>query len=118
MDYLGNDISDGHYVSTSSAAGCQGECQRTAACNYWTWDPTYHTACWMKTAKTEVVANSDVTSGPKYCEGDHTTSDPSGDTDSMRVGRHSKQSNPDTLSPGDVVQPVRVERSGPEPLEG
>jgi len=39
----------------------------------------------MKTAKTEVVANSDVTSGPKYCEGDHTTSDPSGDTDSMRV---------------------------------
>ena len=39
----------------------------------------------MKTAKTEVVANSAVTSGPKYCEGDHTTSDPSGDTDSMRV---------------------------------
>lgn len=46
---------------------------------------TYHTACWMKTAKTEVAANSDVTSGPKYCEGDHTTSDPSGDADSMRV---------------------------------
>ena len=39
----------------------------------------------VKTAKTEVVANSAVTSGPKYCEGDHTTSDPSGDTDSMRV---------------------------------
>ena len=39
----------------------------------------------MKTAKTEVAANSDVISGPKYCEGDHTTSDPSGDTDSMRV---------------------------------
>ena len=39
----------------------------------------------MKTAKTEVAANSDVTSGPKYCEGDHTTADPSGETDSMRV---------------------------------
>ena len=39
----------------------------------------------MKTAKTEVVANSDVTSGPKYCEGDHTTPDPNGDPDSMRV---------------------------------
>ena len=46
---------------------------------------TYHSACWMKTAKTEVVANSDVTSGPKYCEGDHTTPDPNGETDSMRV---------------------------------
>ena len=46
---------------------------------------TYHSACWMKTAKTEVVANSDVTSGPKYCEGDQTTADPGGETDSMRV---------------------------------
>ena len=39
----------------------------------------------MKSAKTEVVSNSDVTSGPKYCEGDHTTPDPNGETDSMRV---------------------------------
>ena len=39
----------------------------------------------MKAAKTEVVANSDVTSGPKYCEGDQTTPDPNGETDSMRV---------------------------------
>ena len=39
----------------------------------------------MKTAKTEVAANSQVTSGPKYCEGDQTTADPSGETDSMRV---------------------------------
>ena len=39
VDYLANDISEGHYVSTSTAGGCQGECQRTAACNYWTWDP-------------------------------------------------------------------------------
>ena len=39
VDYLGNDISEGHYVSTSSAAACQGECQSTAACNFWTWDP-------------------------------------------------------------------------------
>jgi len=85
VDYLGNDISEGHYVSTSTAGGCQGECQRTAACNFWTWDPTYHNACWMKTAKTEVAANSVVTSGPKYCEGDHTTPGPDGEMDSMRV---------------------------------
>ena len=39
----------------------------------------------MKTAKTQVAANSVVTSGPKYCEGDQTTADPSGETDSMRV---------------------------------
>ena len=41
----------------------------------------------MKTAKTEVVSNSDVISGPKYC-GDPpttTTSDPNGEHDSMRV---------------------------------
>jgi len=85
IDYLGNDISEGHYVSTSSAAGCQIECQHNSACNYWTWDPTYHTACWMKTAKTEVASNSVVTSGPKYCDGDQTTADPGGEYDSMRV---------------------------------
>ena len=32
-----------------------------------------------------MVVNSDVTSGPKYCEGDQTTPDPNGETDSMRV---------------------------------
>merc|ERR1719394_1013067 len=85
IDYLGNDISEGHYVSTSSAAGCQSECQRNSACNFWTWDPSYHTACWMKTAKTQTAANSVVTSGPKYCDGEQTTSDPGGDYDSMRV---------------------------------
>jgi len=85
IDYLGNDISEGHYVSTSSAAGCQSECQRNSACNFWTWDPTYHTACWMKTAKTQTAANSVVTSGPKYCDGEQTTSDPGGEYDSIRV---------------------------------
>ena len=85
IDYLGNDISDGHYVSTSSAAGCQQECQHNSACNFWTWDPSYHTACWMKTAKTEVVSNSNVISGPKYCDGDQTTADPGGEYDSIRV---------------------------------
>ena len=47
---------------------------------------TYHTACWMKTAKTQTSPNSVVTSGPKFCEGDYTTPSPGGDPDSMRVG--------------------------------
>ena len=47
---------------------------------------TYHTACWKKSAKGPTQANSKVTSGPKYCEGDGpTTPNPGGETDSMRV---------------------------------
>ena len=51
IDYIGNDLEDGHYVSTGSAEACQINCQQTAGCNYWTWDPNYHTACWKKYAK-------------------------------------------------------------------
>merc|ERR1719422_1657709 len=87
VDYLGNDLQEGHYDSTSSAAECQKVCQRTNGCEAWTWDPTYHNACWKKSAKGQTQANSKVTSGPKYCE-------------------------------GDVLQPVWLECSGPEPLEG
>merc|ERR1712241_630425 len=85
VDYIGNDLQEGHYDSTSSAAECQKACQRTSGCGAWTWDPTYHTACWKKTAKGQTQANSKVTSGPKYCEGDNTTPSPGGDVDSMRV---------------------------------
>ena len=47
---------------------------------------TYHNACWKKSAKGQTQANSKVTSGPKYCEGDEpTTPNPGGETDSMRV---------------------------------
>merc|ERR1712002_1085025 len=58
VDYIGNDLQEGHYDSTSSAAECQKACQRTNGCEYWTWDPTYHTACWKKTAKGQTQANS------------------------------------------------------------
>merc|ERR1719233_2046358 len=86
VDYLGNDLQEGHYDSTSSASECQKVCQRTNGCEAWTWDPTYHTACWKKSAKGQTQANSKVTSGPKYCEGDGpTTPNPGGETDSMRV---------------------------------
>merc|ERR1712121_39795 len=86
IDYLGNDLQEGHYDSTSSAAECQKVCQRTNGCEAWTWDPTYHNACWKKSAKGQTQANSKVTSGPKYCEGDEpTTPKPGGETDSMRV---------------------------------
>ena len=47
---------------------------------------TYHNACWKKSAKGQTQANSKVTSGPKYCEGDGpTTPNPGGETDTMRV---------------------------------
>merc|ERR1719450_1001930 len=34
IDYIDNDLQKGHYVSTSSAAGCQKACQTTIGCNY------------------------------------------------------------------------------------
>ena len=42
----------------------------------------------MKTAKTQTTSNSDVVSGPKYCDGEQTTTDPNGSTDSMRVSTY------------------------------
>ena len=40
LDYVGNDISDGHHhVPTSSAEDCQRECQNNDKCNFWTWEP-------------------------------------------------------------------------------
>ena len=48
IDYIGFDLDDGHYVSTENAAACQISCQNTDDCEFWTWDPDYHTACWRK----------------------------------------------------------------------
>lgn len=70
MDYKGFDLEEGHYVSVSSATDCQVNCQQTPGCNFWTWDPNYHSACWRKSAKGQVVADSTLTSGPKYCSED------------------------------------------------
>ena len=38
-DYNGFDMEEGQYNSTTSAEDCQIECQSTAGCEYWTWDP-------------------------------------------------------------------------------
>ena len=38
-DYLGFDLDEGHYNSQGSAELCQKECQATAGCEFWTWDP-------------------------------------------------------------------------------
>jgi len=62
VDYYGNDLEEGKYVSVPSAQACQASCQGTAGCEFWTWDPTYHNACWRKTAKTQTASNPDVTS--------------------------------------------------------
>jgi len=80
IDYIGFDMEDGVYVSTPSAADCQVNCQNTAGCEYWSWDPDYHTACWRKTGKGETRADSRITSGPKFC-GDQPTPPPPSSSD-------------------------------------
>ena len=67
IDYHGHDLNPGQYVSTSSAAACQSQCQQTSGCNFWTWDPGYRNACWMKTGQGAKKHNGRVTSGPKTC---------------------------------------------------
>lgn len=66
-DYYGFDMDDGHYNSQGSADLCQKECQATGGCEFWTWDPDYHSACWKKSAKGESRPSSNLVSGPKYC---------------------------------------------------
>merc|ERR1711997_816048 len=66
-DYYGFDMDDGHYVSTANAEACQIECQNTNGCEYWTWDPDYHSACWKKYDKGESRPSGSLISGPKYC---------------------------------------------------
>ena len=67
IDYFGFDMEEGVYVSTGSAEACQLNCQSTSGCEYWTWDPNYHSACWRKYAKGEMHHDSSMISGPKYC---------------------------------------------------
>ena len=66
-DYHGSDLENGHYVSTESAGACQTSCQNTAGCEFWTWTPNYHNACWRKSGKGDVRSHYGVTSGPKHC---------------------------------------------------
>ena len=62
------------YVSTGSAEQCQERCQQTDECNYFTWDPNWNTACWMK--KSQGTLNRDkphLVSGPRECPAATTT---------------------------------------------
>ena len=68
-DYIGFDLDDGTYVSTESASACQINCQETANCEFWTWDPDYYSACWRKWGKLETQFDYRLTSGPKFCDG-------------------------------------------------
>merc|ERR1719228_1534596 len=77
-DYPGNDVDEGHYHSVNSAELCQRDCQAAALCQFWTWDPSYHHACWHKTAMTGSTPAPGLVSGPKYCQ-------PDPDTASLRV---------------------------------
>ena len=74
IDYHGHDLNPGRYVSTSSANACQSLCQQTSGCTFWTWDPGYKNACWMKKGQGAKTHNARVTSGPRTCGGPPTPS--------------------------------------------
>lgn len=69
VDYWGHDLKGGQFTSTPSASACQTHCQQTPGCNFWTWDPGFHNACWKKTAKGPIKHNAKLTSGPRTCGG-------------------------------------------------
>ena len=75
VDYYGNDLEEGKYVSVPSAEACQASCQGASGCEFWTWDSSYNNACWMKSGEGTKTENDRVTSGPKNCG--TTPSDPS-----------------------------------------
>ena len=54
-DYYGYDLQDGQYVTTDGPDSCQLECAANPLCQYWTWDRTYHNACWLKSDKGNAV---------------------------------------------------------------
>ena len=80
VDYFGNDLEDGQFDSTSSAAECQTHCQQSQGCNFWTWDPGYNNACWKKSAKGPIQTNARLTSGPKTCAESNPTTVPPNST--------------------------------------
>ena len=101
IDYSGYDLDEGHYTSTDGPAACQGVCQSNPSCQYWTWDSSYHNACWLKSNKGKRLAkiqhrnnyvsvvgataqNPSLTSGHKYCDDAPVTPDP-GDGSSVKV---------------------------------
>ena len=71
MDYPGNDIKKHFFIPTISANDCRKKCQKKSNCNYWTWDPTWNNACWLKTAKGSVETKKHLVSGPKHCYKSH-----------------------------------------------
>jgi len=82
VDYFGGDVSDGHYNSVPSAEACQQDCQASSRCLFWTWDESYHGACWQK-FQANPTSGPGLVSGPKYC-GEQTTQAPS-DLEHLRL---------------------------------
>ena len=69
IDYAGYDLKQGHLISTPNPNACQVKCQQTSGCKFWTWDPGFHNACWMKYGKGAKKHNARLTSGPRTCGG-------------------------------------------------
>ena len=67
IDYFGNDLNPGQFISTETAFDCQESCQKTSGCYFWTWSPKFNKACWIKSGKEQVRSNPDVISGPSHC---------------------------------------------------
>ena len=68
IDYFGNDLNPGQFISTDTAFDCQENCQKNSVCHFWTWSPKFNKACWMKSGKGQVRPDPDVISGPSHCE--------------------------------------------------
>jgi PAN domain len=67
FDYPGNDIRN---FFSNSALSCQLECQKEAACNFFSFGVSMQT-CWLKTTAAIRNINSDRISGPKQSLGKH-----------------------------------------------
>jgi PAN domain len=65
FDYPGNDIRN---FSSNSARSCQLECQKEAACNFFSFGVSMKN-CWLKTSGAIRNINSDRISGPKHILG-------------------------------------------------
>ena len=67
IDYSGYDINKDYLIPTTSANQCQEKCQERSDCNFWTWDPTWNNACWMKVSKGPIKRKQYLVSGTKHC---------------------------------------------------
>ena len=76
-DYFGDDLTnDGLIKNIANAHSCQERCVQNKECKYWTFmDPSidheWAGNCWLKYGQGTIKADTQFTSGPKYCSGEY-----------------------------------------------